>query len=126
MILLGYLFWCLAAALNALMDTLETKISFQASKLRKLDINKWCKAVTANNRGFLPYTKYRVDPWHLAKSGMIVLQAASIVVFSYNSPLWFFGLREWWAMPLDCLILMLTLGILWNGTFNLFFNRVFK
>lgn len=102
-------FMALAAFFNAVMDRLETSISFQQSVFKNRSVAFWCKPISAHNVKFIRYTKYRPDAWHLAKSCMLCSLIATAV--TYEAVTW------WW---LDFMVL----GLVWLGTFNLFYNRL--
>lgn len=76
-IIVNIIFLFLAVIFNDVMDKTETLISFNASIFSKFNPNFWCKAVSAQ-RPFIPYTKYRVDAWHLSKSAMICCFCAAM------------------------------------------------
>jgi len=94
----------LAAFFNAVMDKTETVISFYSSRFKKLNPKFWCKPISAN-KDFAPYTKYRVDAWHLSKSLMIICLCVAI-----SDNIWQF----------------LIYGFIWNLTFNLMYNKALK
>ena len=98
---LKVIFLILAAACNALMDTLQHH--FSTSIFKSKDEKFWNPNVSWQYVTFLPYTKYRADAWHLAKSSMIIFLCFAID-FSWKG---------------------LILGILWNLTFNTFYNKIF-
>jgi hypothetical protein len=108
--------------LNALMDTLETEISFGASIFNgKKDKTLWCKPISAHKVKFLPFTRYRPDPWHLAKSGIILYGGILSAIMYIFQP----------RIPVDNpviggLIVFVGWGLVWNGSFNFFYNKVFK
>jgi len=107
MIFLTYILWCLAAMFNALMDRVENE-NFHVSIFSKLNQKFWYK------RESWKYAKklfgYKFDAWHLSKSLMIVLILLSIYFYQ----------------PFLPIIDLIVLGTLWNLTFNLFYNYIFK
>lgn len=106
-------FLILAAVLNAMMDKLDTYISFDASIFCKWDEKFWCKPVSAHTVGFIKGTKYRPDGWHLCKSAMIVcLAACAACLFGFGATAC--DSFQWW-MPA---ILFLFYGAIWNLAFN--------
>ena len=110
MIFLTYIFISLAAICSALMDKAENSIQFQKSVFRKFKPDFWCKTISAHAIKFIPFTKYRPDAWHLAKSAMIIFWClASIFYHSF--------------IPVIDFIVM---GVVYNATFNIFYNRLFK
>lgn len=92
----------LAAICNALMDTLEHH--FDVSIFRNLNPKFWNPNVSWQYAYIIPFTKYKVDAWHLAKSLMIICLA--------------FACANTWYM-------FIILGIIWNSVFNIFYNRIF-
>jgi hypothetical protein len=118
MIILSILI-ALAALFNALMDTLETEISFNASKFAKLDKGFWCKPVSAHAMGFLPGTRYRADAWHICKSMSLSMLIMGIAL----APSQLHGITG--NTLLDAGIILITLSILWVVMFN-FFYKIFK
>jgi hypothetical protein len=108
----------LAASCNALMDTLQHH--FYVSVFKGLNPFFWNPEKSWNNSKYIPYTKYKIDAWHLSKSSMIVLLAASIITFEY--PKFLLGVNSFFSF----IFLMSIYGTLWNLTFNLFYNRLLK
>lgn len=104
-------FLILAAACNALMDSVEYETAFEKSIFSKLNPKWWCKSISWEYVKFLPLTKYRPDAWHLAKSSMVVFIVLAIVVAAPVSH------------PLPHFVL---LGLIWNMSFNLFYNHIFR
>lgn len=100
--ILKVIFLILAAVCNALMDTLSHHYSSSIFKYKNPQF--WNPNVSWQYAKFLPFTKYRVDAWHLAKSAMIIFLCFAID-FSWKG---------------------LILGILWNLTFNCFYNKILK
>lgn len=107
----------LAAILNAVMDTLT--YHFSTSIFKKLNPNFWNPEVSWKTAKYLPLTKYKLDEWHLAKSGMIISLALSLTTALI--PQWFFY-DVWWFY----LVFFLILGVVWNGLFNLFYNSILR
>ena len=101
----------IAAACNALMDTVEYDNKFYNSIFRNLDPNWWLKTHSYLHVNFIPFTKYRLDAWHLFKSLMIVAQVLAIV--SYK-PI------------VNELVDIAFFGFIWNISFNLFYNHIYK
>lgn len=89
------------------MDRIENE-NFYTSVFRKKNPKFWYK------RESWKYTKkifgYKLDAWHLAKSGMIVSFCLAIVFY----------------IPVFGLIDFVLFGLIWNLTFNLFYNHLFK
>jgi hypothetical protein len=111
------IFWVLAAICNSVMDTLVHHYS--TSVFKKLNSAVWNPEVSWKSAAYLPYTKYKIDAWHLFKSAMIIFLALSII------SAWIFGpplLNVWWFY----LITFVWLGVVWNGVFNLFYNHILR
>jgi len=101
----------LAAIFNAVMDSVGDGVAFRRSVFKKRNPNWWSKELSWQHVRFLPPTKYRPDAWHLAKSAMILCLVSAMVFYR--------PLVNWWA---DILIL----GTIWNGSFTLFYHRIFR
>lgn len=104
-------FVILAAIANALMDKIETEIQFNDSLFRKKNPAFWCKPISAHAVNFLPFTKYRIDCWHLAKSVWIWSTLAAVVFY-----------RVYFNQVVDFLVM----GLTYNAVFGLFYHTVFK
>lgn len=104
-------FLALAAMFNALMDSVEYETAFEKSIFSKLNPKWWCKSISWEYVKFLPLTKYRPDAWHLAKSSMVVCIVLALV----------FSVEVSSKLPH-----FVILGILWNLSFNLFYNHIFR
>lgn len=109
--ILSAIFLMLAAMFNALMDSVEYETAFEKSIFSNLNPKWWCKSISWEYVKFLPLTKYRPDAWHLAKSLMVVFIVLAIVVAVPVSH------------PLPHFVL---LGLIWNMSFNLFYNHIFR
>jgi hypothetical protein len=119
--MIAILLFALAGILDALSDTIETEISFNASRLKHLNPKFWCKPISAHAVKTIPGTKYRPDAWHLAKSISIILQAGAAVSAFYYP---IFDLLA--STLLNILIAYALLGVAWIVSFNIFFNRIFS
>jgi len=97
----------IAAVLNALMDRVENE-NFSSSVFRGLNPQWWYKRESWKHAKKVFGWKF--DAWHVAKSSMIISLAFAIVLYK---PV--FGVMD-----------VLIIGAIWNGTFNLFYNRIFK
>jgi hypothetical protein len=84
---------------------------------RKLDDKFWNPSISWSTAPYIPLTKYKVDAWHLFKSGMICFLVGSIVT-AWQSEKPFFDV--WWFY----LMVYVFLGIGWNMVFNLFYNHI--
>ena len=103
---MSYIFLILASICNACMDTLS--FHFFNSVFCSLNPNFWNPNYSWAFEKLIPFTKYRVDAWHLFKSAMIVFFCLAIVFF--NGKLWEF----------------IILGCVWNLTFNIFYEKILK
>jgi hypothetical protein len=88
------------------------------SVFNKLNESFWNPSVSSKVAVYIPYTKYKIDAWHLFKSLMIILLASSAIsgmvfkTYCMINP--FF----------DFVILIIVYGIIWNGVFNIFYNHL--
>lgn len=93
------------------MDRVGDDTAYSRSVFSRYNPKWWSKIVSWEYVKFLPFTKYRPDAWHLAKSGMILFLCLAIVVYDPK------GIRV-----VDFLIF----GAAWNIVFNVFYNKIFK
>lgn len=105
------LFVILAAICNAVMDCLEYDTVYDKSIFRKYNPKWWLKSVSWQYSNFLPFTKYRLDGWHLFKSLTIFNMMGAVVVYT---PI------------VNFLIDFVILGTIWIVIFNLFYNKIFR
>jgi hypothetical protein len=103
---MSYLFLILAAICNAFMDV--TTHHFNYSIFKDKNPKFWNPNESWKYVNLLPFTRYRADAWHLAKSAMIINICISIVFFD----------GYWWEFFI--------FGTVWNLTFNLFYNKILK
>lgn len=94
----------LAAACNAAMDLIENE-NISRSIFFKYDQKFWYKRESW--RHAYKFGGYKIDAWHLLKSTMICLLAATVAMNDTPSILMF----VWF-------------GIVWNTSFNLFYNYI--
>lgn len=104
---LSYIFIFLAAICNAFMDIVENENFFE-SRFKNLNEKFWYKRISWEYAEKL--WDFKVDAWHIAKSLMIVFLCAAIVNYQ----------------PFIPIVDFIVLGGIWNLTFNLFYNRIFK
>lgn len=108
MFLWSYALVFVAAFFNALMDTLENKVSFEASVFKNWDIKFWRKDISWQYAkkilGFHP------DGWHFAKALMISCLIGAIIIFKPHHQLW---------------VHFVSAGIVWNVSFSIFY-KLFK
>jgi hypothetical protein len=105
--MISLIFVFMAAVLNALMDRVENE-NFSSSVFKNMNPKFWYKREswkTANK-----IFGWKFDAWHVAKSLMIISLAFAIVLYR----------------PILGLVDVLIIGLVWNGTFNIFYKRVFK
>lgn len=114
----------LSAAANAVADTLENEVAFNASVFYKKDKTFWLKSVSWY------YAKkiftYKIDAWHLFESFQVLI----LLLIPFLSLL--FGV--WWSnrynlasglMPTGLLVLLyLLLGWIYNLVFNFTYKRL--
>jgi len=124
-ILISYLCWSLAAICNAITDTLIHHYYISIFyKPNNIENTKWTHFFNPQESKLpptiIPFTKYKLDAWHVFKSLMIILQALS------NGFMFLVGIEivSLYSSVLSIFILLVVYGIIWNGTFNLFYNRI--
>lgn len=97
-----------AAIMNAGMDSVENE-RFDETIFSYFDKSFWYK------RKSWAYAKmiggYKIDGWHLMKSAMVVFMVLACVCFKKDAPI---------------IVHIGIFGLLWNLTFNLFYNHLFK
>lgn len=69
--LLSLLFLVLIGFFLAVMDRTNEEVAFNNSVFRKLNKKWWLRSVSWQYVKFIPWTRYRPDAWHIAKSAMI-------------------------------------------------------
>lgn len=109
----------LAAFFNAVMDATENEPNFNESILKNLNRKFWLKSVSCN------YVKtilgYRPDAWHLSKSCMVfsvtgaIIAAVFVGVYLAHNPSLLFISGS-----------ISAIGVAWIGSFDLFYNLIFK
>ena len=103
--MISYLFLILASIMNSVMDTLAHH--FSTSIFRNKNESFWNPNISWKYAKYIPLTNYKVDAWHIFKSLMIIFICLAIV---YSR-----GLN---------LIDFIFLGIIWNFTFSLFYDKI--
>ena len=108
--MIAALFIILAAMMKALADTLAHH--FDTSIFKWKDKRFWKPDVSSEwaHKIF----SYKVDAWHLSNSAMIVFMIAAITLHRYDK------LQLAWYYEL------VIGGLLWNGIFNTFYNKIFR
>jgi len=108
----------LAAVCNAVMDRIDDE-NIHDSIWKGSNWEWWYKRESWDNAKKIFGWKY--DGWHVFKSAMIVFLISAIVIACYTGPLFNFG-TTWQMIGLQIIFY----GFVWNGTFNLFYDGVFK
>jgi hypothetical protein len=99
----------LAAFFKAVADTLTHH--FDTSVFNWWDRRFWDASVSWRYAHYLKWTKYRLDGWHLANSGMIICFCLAVVLHT--------SVLSWyWEV--------LIAGSVFNLSFNLFYNRILR
>ena len=106
--MISYGFIVLAAIFNAFMDIVEAE-TFSKSIFSHWNPKFWYKRESWKHAKKI--FSYPIDGWHLSKSLMIICWAAAVITMDLQ--------HDWWVK-------LLTIGALWNGTFYLFYDRLFK
>jgi hypothetical protein len=122
--MISILFVILASICNAIMDVCS--FHYSNSIFNKLNPKYWNPEISWKNKyidcdptkgmrkiffGLLDYPVFLTDAWHLFKSLMIIFLVTAIVLYK---PLF------------SQLIDFVSMGIMWNFTFNFFYNVIFK
>lgn len=105
--MLSSLFIILAAICNACMDRMENE-NFYTSVFKNFNEKFWYKRESWKYA--YKIFGWKADFWHIAKSLMIICLCLAIVFYT---PV--FGWMDF-----------VLFGLLWNLTFNIFYNRIFK
>jgi hypothetical protein len=114
-VFLSLLFFLLAAACNACMDKLS--FHFHKSIFNNLNPKFWDPSISWKYAKIIPFTKYKIDAWHLFKSAMVVfICIAWAFAFCFGKS----NINNFWFV----LGLIAFAGLIWNITFNLFFNKI--
>ena len=104
---LPLIFYCTAAALKAVADTLADH--FDKSIFSKLNKKFWDKTTSSKYAKFIPWTKYRLDAWHISNTLWITSFGLGVVYHKGNQ------------YPIIELVI---LGAFFILTFNLFYNKL--
>lgn len=118
---ISILLWIIAAICNAVMDKTENEIQFNDSRFYKKDPLFWCKT-KSSTKPFIKFTKYRLDAWHLFKSIMIISLVVSDIMLILTNPFLIFVNPKWYSY----IMVVALYGAIWNTTFNIFYNKIFK
>lgn len=94
------------------MDAFENENFFE-SIFKDWNQSFWYKRVSWKTAKRI--FSYPVDAWHLSKSAMVICLVLSIVFFRWHP-----------KNLLEDISLIAAYGILWNGGFWLFYNKLFR
>jgi hypothetical protein len=118
-VILSCIFFALAAACNAVMDSVENEHIYDTvfNPQRKNSAfwykrDSWDKAKKIGG--------WKFDAWHLFKS-IAVINLCLSAAFAATSDL---ALR--WGLLAQVILKVVILGLTWNLSFNLFYNVIFK
>jgi hypothetical protein len=103
------LFILLAAFFKAVADTLTHH--FDTSVFKWWDRRFWDASVSWQYAHYLIGTKYKIDGWHLANSGMIICFCYAIV-FHHSVIAWYYEVG--------------IAGTVFNLSFGLFYNLILR
>lgn len=107
--MIAILFITLAAIFKSVADTLQHH--FWESVFHRFNQNYWNPALSWKYVGFVPFTKYRPDAWHLSNSLMIVSFCCAV------------GLNDLYWHPL---LQIAFLGAVFIAVFNTFYNKIWR
>jgi hypothetical protein len=110
-IILSALFICLAGFSKAVADTLTHH--FETSVFKNKDRRFWDPAISWKYARYLKFTRYKIDAWHLANSGMIISFCTAVATNCIHDHL------HW-------LLRLIIAGTLFNLSFNLFYNKLLR
>ena len=111
--MISIIFVFLAAVCNSFMDAVENEPNYNESIFKKLDKRHWCKEFSWQNDKKI--FGYHLDPWHIAKSTMIICFGIAIIYFKLP-------LLKWQ----DVALYICVYGAIWNITFWLFYHKIFS
>src|SRR5688572_9293791 len=85
-------FFSLAAICNAVMDKLQ--FHFYTSIFQDKNPRFWNPELSWRYAKIVPFTKYKIDAWHLAKSLMIIFVAcaSAVLILEVED-------GAWWCLP---------------------------
>lgn len=98
-----------AGFFKAVADTLTHH--YDTSIFRWKDRKFWDPSISWKYADYLKFTRYKLDAWHLANSGMIICFCGA---FAVNES------HLWWGWE------FLIAGALFNVSFNLFYNKILR
>jgi hypothetical protein len=106
-------FLVLAAVCKAVADTLTHH--YDTSVFKWKDRRFWDPAISWKYAKYLKFTKYKLDAWHLANSGMIICFIFFGLLFPFS--IWHVGVL---------LAALVICGGAWVLAFNLFYNKLLR
>ena len=109
--MISLVIFALAAFFNACMDAFENE-NFHESVFKNWNQKFWYKRESWKYAKVIPFTKYKLDAWHISKTLMVISAAIAIIV-GYN-----------WDM--NWMLKLPLLGGIWITTFNFVYHKVFK
>lgn len=110
--MLNVLYPILVGFLLAVMDKTAEPVAFNSSVFRNLNRKWWLKSVSWEYVKFLPFTKYRLDAWHLAKS-LLILSISFMPIFPFK-------IFDSWILNI-----LLNASII-TGSFVVFYDYILK
>lgn len=112
-------FVLLASFFNSVMDATENEPNFNESIFKDLNRKFWLKTVSWAHAKKL--WGYKFDAWHISKTCMVfsivgaVISAVFVGVYLAGKPSFLFIIGS-----------VAAIGATWNGSFNLFYHKIFK
>ncbi len=113
-----------AAMFSAVMSLTKTKIAWQTSIFHgmKPSPSFWCDEISTV--GFLPFTKYKPNCWHISQSLMYICFLSAIFLYEpfFVGQLFLFYVKET-RVCIDYNFISLSIVLI--STFNLFYKDIF-
>lgn len=104
-------FLILAGICKAVSDTITHH--FDTSVFRRKDRKFWDPNISWKYAKTLKFTSYKVDAWHLANSGMIISWCFALAFYDNQ-------------LNINPFIVVIIAGIIFNLSFNLFYNKILR
>lgn len=120
MFIWAYVLVFFASFFKSCADTFENSPNFNESIFKGWNKKFWCKDVSWDYAKVLsikiPFIKkrigsYKLDSWHLSMSAMIICWVGAVCVFRTH--------HQWWVH-------FISMGLIWNATFWLFYHKIFQ
>lgn len=105
--MISLILFILASICSSVMD--NTAHHWYKSVFNKLNPNFWNPLVSCNTAKYIPFTRYKVDSWHIFKSLCIVFTVIGIVTYK---------------TIINQYVDVLIFGLAWNVTFDLFYTII--